>query len=120
VLVFLRGERVNWIVVRKSCIVLALGDTVYQRKLNDLQRTRLSRRRIIWLLPHPSHREQVVSLFHNLPMCRRSSLLTGEDGGGEKSYEGKKALSSINHSILREVDSSSAEREGVNYCGIER
>ncbi len=53
-------------------------------------------------------------------MCRRSSLLTGEDGGGAKSYDGKKALSSINNSIPCEVDSSRAETEDVNCCGIER
>jgi hypothetical protein len=33
---------------------LAIGP---QRVLNDLKRTRLSRRRMIWLLPHPSYRK---------------------------------------------------------------
>jgi hypothetical protein len=36
-------------------------------------------------------------------MCRRSSLLTGEGGGGGRgaaSYESEKAWPSINHSIL--------------------
>jgi len=46
-----------------------------------------------------------LSLFLSLPVCRCSSLLTGEEGRGgrgAKSYVDEKALSSINHSILSE------------------
>jgi hypothetical protein len=44
-------------------------------------------------------RHQVVSLSQS-SYCHRSSLLTGEGGAGAKSYDGEKALSSINHAIL--------------------
>jgi len=57
-----------------------------------------------------------LSLFLNLPVCRPSSFLTGEGGGGEagdKSYDDEKACSSKNHSIL------SAGWTGMNHqsCG---
>jgi hypothetical protein len=45
-------------------------------------------------------REQVFSLL-SLPVCRRSSLLTRESGGGAKSYDADKAWSSINHNTLQ-------------------
>ncbi len=44
-----------------------------------------------------------LSLVLSLPVSRRSSLVTqegGGSGGGDKSYDGEKAWSSINHSIL--------------------
>jgi hypothetical protein len=44
--------------------------------LNDLLKTRLSRCRMIWLLPHPFPHSPI-----SLPVCRRSSLLRGEEGG---------------------------------------
>jgi hypothetical protein len=54
--------------------------------------------------PSSLSRQQVVSLFLSLPLChQRSSLLTGEGGGGgvgAKSYDSEKAWSSINHAIL--------------------
>ncbi len=44
------------------------------------------------------------SHFLSLPVCRRSSLLTGEGGGGgAKSYDSEKAWSSIINSILSGV-----------------
>ncbi len=53
-----------------------------QRVLNDLQRTRLSTPRKIWLLTHPPPSlEQVVSLSET-SYARRSSLLTGKEGEG--------------------------------------
>jgi hypothetical protein len=62
---------------------------------------------MIWLLPHPSPLLLLEScLFFYLPMCRRSSLLMGEEGGGgggAKSYDGEKAWSPINHSVLCEL-----------------
>ncbi len=44
-----------------------------------------------------------LSLFLSLPVCRRSSLLTGEEegiGGGAKSYDGEKAWTTLTYSIL--------------------
>ncbi len=48
---------------------------------NDSQRSRLSRRHMIWLLFHftpPPLPSASLSLFLSLPVCRRSSLLTGQ------------------------------------------
>jgi hypothetical protein len=66
-----------------------------------LERTRLSRCRMIWLLSL----QQVVSPSHS--SCVSPLALTGGrggevggDGGGAKSYDGEKAWSSINHSML--------------------
>jgi hypothetical protein len=83
------------------------------RVLNYMKGTRLSRRRMIWLLPPTP--VSMLSLS-NLPVCRPSSFLTGEGGGGEagdKSYDDEKACSSKNHSIL------SAGGTGMNHqsCG---
>jgi hypothetical protein len=64
--------------------------------MNDLWRTRLSLRHLIWFLPPPLSRQQVVSLS-------QSSCLTqggGEGVEGAKSYDREKAWSSIKHSIL--------------------
>ncbi len=47
--------------------------------------------------PYPSPFSK-LSFFLSLPICRRSSLLTGEGGGGAKSNDGEKAWSSMNHS----------------------
>jgi hypothetical protein len=56
------------------------------------------------LPPHsPLSCQQVISLSQSSSVCRRSRLLTGEGrgrGGGEvgaKSYDGRKAWSSVNH-----------------------
>ncbi len=74
-----------------------------QRVLNALQRTRLSWRRMIWLLTLTPSPVSKMSLFLSLPVFRLSSLLTGEvwggGGGGAKSYNREKAWSSTNHSI---------------------
>jgi|688.fasta_scaffold545491_1 hypothetical protein len=54
----------------------------------------------IWLLPLPIH-PPLPCLSLSLPVCRRSSFLTGEGGGGgANAYDGEKAWFSINHSIL--------------------
>jgi hypothetical protein len=71
---------------------------------------------LIWLLafPPPLSRQQDVSLSQSsLPMCRRSSLLTGEGGRGwgeAKSYERDKAWPSIDHSILSDLSIFSCSR----------
>jgi hypothetical protein len=70
---------------------------------------------MIWL-PPPSAANK-LSLLLSLPVCRRSSFLTGVErggrggggggGGGAKSYDSEKALSSVNHSILSDSDAFS-------------
>ncbi len=52
-----------------------------QRELNDLQITRLSRRRMIWLLPHHLSR-----LFLSLLVRCWLSLLTGQGMGEEQNH----------------------------------
>ncbi len=57
--------------------------------LSDLQRTRLSRHRLIWLLPPPPPLSPVskLSLFLSLPVCRRWSIPTNRgEGVGEEPY----------------------------------
>ncbi len=66
--------------------------------------TRLSCGRMIPLLAHPPPPLSVskLSVFLNLPVCRQSSLLTGEGWRGGrrvKSCEHEKALPSLNHSM---------------------
>jgi hypothetical protein len=70
-----------------------------QNVFNVLQRTKLSRYHMIWLLPPPPPRSPVskVSLFLRLTVCSRSSLLTGEGEKGVKSYNSEKVWSSIMH-----------------------
>jgi hypothetical protein len=60
---------------------------------------------MIWHL-HPLSLVSKLYLFLSLPVCRRSSLLTGEEAGGEEPnlYDGERALSSINNSILSGED----------------
>jgi hypothetical protein len=71
------------------------------RVLFDLQRTMLSRCRMIWLLP-PLSRQQVVALSQS--SCVTPVELTdgrgGEDRGGAKSYDGEKGWCSVKHSRL--------------------
>ncbi len=72
-----------------------------QRVLNDLLKTRLSRRRRIWLLFHSLSRQQLSS---QSSCCQPSLLLWGGDVGGAKSYDDETAWSSINHSILSDIN----------------
>ncbi len=70
-----------------------------QRVLIDLQRTELSRCRMIWLLPHPFPSPiSKLSMFLSLPV----ELTDGRGGGREpnQTTARKLAWSSINHSIL--------------------
>jgi hypothetical protein len=59
---------------------------------------------MIRLLAHPPPPLLVnkSSLILNLPVCRRSNILTKRGGGGQgaKSYDRAKAWPSTNHSIL--------------------
>jgi hypothetical protein len=77
---------------------------------------------MIWLLPHlfPLSRRDKLSLFLSLPVCRWSrKILTGEEGRGRvgaKLYEGEKAGSSLNHSIL--FGAKSAEKGKVSWSQI--
>jgi hypothetical protein len=69
--------------LRKVTHITKVSPSLMQRVLYDFERTRLSRRRMIWLLPHQLHPPaSILSLFLSLPVCRRSSLLTGEGGRG--------------------------------------
>ncbi len=55
-----------------------------QRALNDILRTKLSRHRVIWLLPHPLpslSRQQVVSLSQS-SCVSPVELFDGREGGG--------------------------------------
>ncbi len=61
---------------KKKCKQYSVKSTS-QRVLNDLQRTRLSRSRMVRLPPPVSK----FSLFPSLPVCPRSSL--PQEGGGE-------------------------------------
>jgi hypothetical protein len=71
-----------------------------QRVLNDLKRTRLSGRHLIWLLPHllPTLLSESCLSF-SVFLCVEQTLYVGQGGGGvrAKSYDGEKALSAINH-----------------------
>ncbi len=83
-----------------------------RRVLNDLKRTWLSRRNMIWLLPPPSPPlsapTSVISTGNKTGGLRkRANLLTWEEGGGgeeTRSYDGENAWSSINYSILSEYN----------------
>ena len=82
------------------------GTRVYitsQRALNYFQRSRLSRRLMIWLLPHPLPLS-LCAFFLSLPVCNLSSLTAGKGGGvwEEPNHAtAKKAGSSINHLIYK-------------------
>jgi hypothetical protein len=74
-------------------------------KLSSSRRS-LQPESIEWLIEDhaflPSPTPSLSLQYLSLPVCRRSGLLTGEGrrgGGGAKSYDGEKGLSSLNHSI---------------------
>jgi hypothetical protein len=80
---------------------------VRQRGLKDLYGARLT---CVWKIrPHalPLSPVSKLPLFLSLPVCRRLSLLMGEEGGGDgrgaKSNDRKKAWPSIHCSIHSEV-----------------
>jgi hypothetical protein len=58
---------------------------------------------VLWFgsspIPSPSLVSN-LSFFLTIPVCRRSSILTGKVVGGAESYDREKAWPSINHSIL--------------------
>jgi hypothetical protein len=60
---------------------------------DDLQRIRLSRRRIIWLLPQPLPSANCLSF--SVLLCVASRPSVGGGGGGPKSNGGKKTRSKI-------------------------
>jgi hypothetical protein len=62
-------------------------------RLNNLQRTKLSRCRIIWLLPHvlyPLFRYQIVSLSQCSCVSPVVLWVVDGGGGGAKSFDGEK------------------------------
>ncbi len=109
-----------------QCVTrVTLTIRVTHRVLCDLQRSWLSRRRMIWLLPLPalpSSFASKLSLFLNLPVCRRSRLLMGEGGVGSKSYDSKKAWSSIMEMWMRSslvVRASDCQCRSCNSPGLD-
>ncbi len=74
--------------------------------MNDIwsTRIRLSRFRLFAYSPTPLPCSpfRVLTLVLSLPVCRRSSYLSGE-GEGDVSYDSVKAWSSINHSVLADL-----------------
>jgi hypothetical protein len=87
-------------------ITLYIMYNIIQRVLNDLERIRISRRRMIWLLPHTLSRQQVVSLSRS--SCVSSVEFTdgrgGSRGGEEPNQEtARKPWSSINHKKLSDT-----------------
>jgi hypothetical protein len=77
----------------------------HQRVLNDLERTRLSRCRIIRLLAHSSPPPSPVSKLdrrHTGRLRKRDNLLTREEGmgvGEEPNIQPQESLVSINHTV---------------------
>jgi hypothetical protein len=73
---------------------------IVQRILNDFQRTRLSRCRMIWLLHHalPPSCQPVVSLSQSsfVSPVELTDGRGGRWGGGAKTYNREKAWSSMN------------------------
>ncbi len=74
-------------------------DHTEQRVLNDLGRTRLSRRRMNGFLPHPLlPRPSASCLSFSAFLCVADRASWRERGrGGAKSYDGEKAESSLDH-----------------------
>ncbi len=83
---------------------LEKGWSTSQRVLNDLQRTRISCRRMIWLLAHPLRPPLPSGMLdrrHTIRLRKRDNVPKGGGGGdGAKSNDGRKVQSSTNHSIL--------------------
>jgi hypothetical protein len=76
------------------------------RVVNDLERTRLSRLRMFWLLPHPLYPLPSVSSKSRKTMKERQLADGGVGGrgrGGVKSYDSGKASSCIiiQYSLVR-------------------
>ncbi len=90
-----------------------VGGNHNQRVLNDSIEDRAFLRSYD-SAPRPPSPIGKLSLFLSVPVCRRSSLLTGEEvgrevGRGAKSCDRKKAWPSVNHWILS-VDSKENRR----------
>jgi hypothetical protein len=94
-----------WPILQKQVRPLQYIICLCQRVLNDLKRTRLSHRHMIWFLLHPPP-PSPVSMHdqrHRGRLRKRDNLLMGGgggDGGGAKPYDSGKVWSSINHSIF--------------------
>ncbi len=66
---------------RISTTICAIVKPAYQRVMNDIQRTRLSRRRRIWIL-HPLSRQKVVFLSQS-SCVSQVELTYGREGGAK-------------------------------------
>jgi hypothetical protein len=76
-------------------------------------------------LPVPSLVSK-LSIVFSVHVCHRLNLLTGEGGGGAKSYDREKAWFSINHSILSSGTLQGSQRSqfrtdwpGGKHCLLE-
>ncbi len=67
---------------RNSTIQYMMIEYCTQRVLNDLKRSKLSSRHMIWFLPHPP---LLGASCLSFPVCRWPSLPTGEGGGWGRS-----------------------------------
>jgi hypothetical protein len=84
--------------LRKQCNPLP-----WQQKLLHII-IQTKHRHMIWLLPYPLPPSPVSKLGTGW-LRKRDNLLTGEGGkgGGKKSYDGEKAWSSMNRSVLSDL-----------------
>jgi hypothetical protein len=84
-----------------------------QRVLNDLKRAKLSRSRLIRLHARPLLRSSPLTKLdrQQTGRLRKRQLADWRGGGGRgaESYERKKALHSINHSVLSKGSSGGGE-----------
>ncbi len=128
-----RGKEVEWRQRQRSSLILRQGTgcwrggstvnwgpvSYYQRILNYVQRTRLSRCRMICPPPLPVSK---LTFFLRLLVWCRASLLNGEgerkgDGGGAKSFYSEKAWSFTNHSILSGYECVCTIMKILAQCG---
>ncbi len=72
--------------------------------------------------PSPPSPVSKLSLFLSLPVCRRSSLLTGEEGtqGRRGKEPNQSACSSINHSKFSAVPYGTLHFTGLSITNISR
>jgi hypothetical protein len=62
------------------CVHIIALFELHPKSINDLKKTRLSRCRMIWRLPHPLPPRKKGSLFLILPVCRWLNFLRGKGG----------------------------------------
>ncbi len=80
--------------------------------------TRLSRRRMIWLLPNLRSRKQAVCLSQCFCASPVEILTVEERGGGGGGADGEEAWSSINHSIISDFFLFDFDPNILKHSGI--